>query len=116
MVGNVTPSVTVIDKMRNSFICCLLDERYETHVTVKSLYSLHYHLKRTLFFNSKKSFVAFYVSKFADILMFLCAGHIKYIHVVRNDDDNLFCAYLNLQERGVLYASCNLSDHNFYHT
>jgi len=85
MVVNVTPIVTMLDKMRNAFICCLLD-------TVKSLYSLHYHLKRTLFFNSKKSFVPFYVSKFAEILMFSCAGHIKCIHVVRNDDDNLFCA------------------------
>lgn len=77
--------------MRNVFICCLLDGSYETHVTVKSLYSIH-HLKLTLFFNSKKSFVAFYVSKFAEILLFSCAGHIKYIHVVRNDDGNLFCA------------------------
>ena len=92
MVGNVTPSVTVLDKMRNAFICSLLDASYETHVTVKSLYSLHYHLKRTLFFNSKKSFVAFYVSKFAEILMFSWVGHIKYIHVVKNDDGNLFCA------------------------
>lgn len=92
MVGNVTPGVTMFDKMRNAFICCLLDESYETHATVKSLYSLHYHLKRTLFFNSKKSFVAFYVSKFAEILMFSCTGHIKCIHVVRNGDGNLFCA------------------------
>jgi len=59
MVGNVTPSATVLDKMRNAFICCLLDESYETHVTVKSLYALHYRLKRTLFFTSKKSFFSF---------------------------------------------------------
>jgi len=92
MVGNVTPSVAMLDNMRNAFICYLLDESYETHITVKSLYSLHYHLKRTLFFISKKSFVAFYISKFEEILMFSCAGHIKCIHVVRNDDGNLFCA------------------------